>query len=84
MLCPDRYFSQPETPHRAFVPAVVVGLSSVHVVASDDGKTRKGDSIAYKADVSNVGNTCLTDVQVTEQVLAGGLGCGTGTTCFRV
>lgn len=58
--------------------ALVLGLSSVHMVASGDGRTRKGDTITYTADVSNVGNTCLTDVQVTEQVLDGDLDCGIG------
>lgn len=47
-------------------------------MASSDGKTRKGDTIAYTAEVSNEGNTCLTDVDVAEVVLSGGLDCGTG------
>lgn len=57
----------------------VLGLSSVHTVASSDGKTRKGDVIAYSTEVSNSGNTCLTDVQVTDGLLGGNLDCGTGT-----
>lgn len=53
-------------------------LSSVHSVISADGRTRKGDIITYTAEVSNTGNTCLTNVEVTESFLDGGLDCGTG------
>ena len=48
-------------------------------MASSDGKTRKGDTIAYSIEVANSGNTCLTDVQVTDGLLGGDLDCATGT-----
>lgn len=48
-------------------------------MASSDGKTRKGDTIAYSIEVANSGNTCLTDVRVTDGLLGGDLDCATGT-----
>ncbi|CAM9230892.1 unnamed protein product [Scytosiphon promiscuus] len=63
-------------------PAFSIVLSSVHTLISTDGKTRRGDTIAYKAEVSNSGNTCLTDVEVTELFLNEDLDCGTVSSSF--
>lgn len=54
-------------------------LSSDHTIASSDGIARKGDVISYTAEVSNLGNTCLTDIEVRDAVLGRDLECGTGT-----
>lgn len=53
------------------------GTESVHMVASSDGKTRKGDTVMYITDVDNVGNTCLTNVEVRSSLLGDELKCDT-------
>ncbi|CAM9245227.1 unnamed protein product [Ectocarpus sp. 13 AM-2016] len=57
-------------------PQLSVVLSSVHTINSQDGKTRKGDTVLYTTQVFNSGNTCLSDVQISELLVGGALDCG--------